>query len=340
MRVILISLPYQRSIAALLIIILLISGVAQDSGKIKLETEPINIDVVVKDTEGVQVTDLKKEEFEIYEDGGLQEIAHFRPINQPLRLVLVFDMSTSMELMINGIKDEAVKFVESLTQLDEVIVATFSMDIQLPTRWNGRAVAAADILDLKSASVYRSRPEQPPVPIPPGRRGRSPDVNSDLYGAMHTLFERFGGRGGNEVILLFSDGTDSVDRKERPVKDSKQVIQEAQESWAQVYPACFKTEGKKSLNTIDIFRRGKGHGSNCKFLSEVASATGGRAFEFESQSEFTLVLKKTLDELRSQYSLAYSPSSTENRVGFHKLKVVVKRPGVVVRAREGYLISK
>src|SRR5262245_50848824 len=185
MRVILISLPYQRSIAALLIIILLISGVAQDSGKIKLETEPINIDVVVKDTEGIQVTDLKKEEFEIYEDGVLQEITHFRPINQPLRLVLVFDMSTSMELMINGIKDEAVKLVESLTQLDEVIIATFSTNIQLPTRWNGRAVAAADILDLKSASVPRSRPEQPP--IPPGRPVRLPDVNSDLYGAMHTL---------------------------------------------------------------------------------------------------------------------------------------------------------
>jgi len=312
----------------------------QDEVKIKIDTELVNVDVIVNDRAGKRIHDLKKEDFEIYEDGVLQEITHFKPAPQPLRLILLFDMSTSMGLVFPAIKDEAVKLVESLNQLDEMMVASFGMDVQWHTDWGGKALTTNAILGLKSASVPYKLPPQP-FPLPPGRRGGFADVNTNLYGAMHSLFERFGGRSGNEVTLLFSDGVDRIDRnlaKQRPVKDSKQVIQEAQESWTQIYAACFKTEREKALNAIVIGR--DGYGSNCKFLSEVADATGGRSFEFESQPDLAQVMKKTLDELRSQYILAYYPSSQGNRAGFHKIKVVVKKPDMIARTREGYLISK
>src|SRR5262249_46027861 len=213
-------------------------------------------------------------------------------------------------------------------------------DLQWHTDWGGKALTTNAILDLKSASVPYKLPPQP-FPLPPGRRGGFVDGNTNLYGALHTLFERFGSRRGNEVALLFSDGVDRVDRnlaKQRPIKDSKQAIQEAQESWTQIYAACFKTKRKKAWNEIAIGK--DGYGSNCKLLSEIADATGGQSFEFESQPDLAQVLKKTLDELRSQYSLAYYPSSQGNRAGFHKIKVVMKKPDLVARARDGYLISK
>jgi VWFA-related protein len=325
------------------------SYIEQETGNTKEETESINIDVVVKDAGGKLVPDLKKEDFEIYEDGVQQEIIGFKPINQPLRLVLLFDTSTSMGFIFPGIKDESVKFVQSLNQLDEIIVASFSSDLQCPKDWGGKARATNNILDLTSVSgtgpVAQPRA---PSPFPPGRRlpgpgGRLalPDVDTNLYGALHDLFERFGGVGGNEIVLLVSDGKDSVDgnkAKQREVKDPKQVIQKSQKSWVQVNTACFNLERGSGLSPIGI-GRGKGHGSNCKFLSEIADTTGGRAFEFETQSDFTLILRKILDEWRSQYSLAYSPSS-QGKAGFHKLRTVVKRPDVVARAREGYLITK
>src|SRR5262245_10765643 len=86
----------------------------RDEGKIKTETDPINIDVVVKDGAGKQPPELKKEDFEIYEDGALQEIAHFTPAPHPLRLILLFDTSVSMGAISPAIKDEAIKLVESL----------------------------------------------------------------------------------------------------------------------------------------------------------------------------------------------------------------------------------
>jgi Ca-activated chloride channel homolog len=317
----------------------------QDEGKIKTETEPINIDVVVKDATGNQLPELKKEDFELYQDGALQEIAHIKSPPHPLRLILLFDTSVSMGLISQAAKDEAVKFVESLNQLDEIIVGSFDTDLRLGSDWGGKARAESEILALKSpSSPPPLQPRQPsPFPIPrpiPGGRG-TPDKDTNLFGSMHTLFERFGGRSGNEVVVLISDGKDSLDRnlaKDRPVKDSKQAIQRAQQSWAQIYGACFKIERESSGIGIPI--GGRGYGSDCKFLSELAAATGGRSFEFESQSALAQVFKKTRDELKSQYTLAYYPSSQGNVTGFHKINVVVKRPDIIIRAREGYLVSK
>jgi len=317
----------------------------QNEGKIKTKTELINVDVVVKDVAGNRLPDLKKEDFEIYEDGVLQEIAQFKPAPHPLRLILLFDTSVSMGAIFPAIKDEAVKLVESLNQLDEIMIGSFDADLQGSADWGGKALATTEILDLKSTSSPQPTPQNPqprfpsPFPFPRGRA--APDRDTNLFGAMHTLFGRFGGRSGNEVVLLVSDGKDSVDRdlaKDRPVKDSKQVVREAQESWAQIYAACFKIE--RENRGIGVPIGGRGYGSDCKFLSEIADATGGRSFEFESQSALAQVMKKTLDELKSQYTLAYSPSSQGNRAGFHKIKVVVKKPDVITRAREGYLISK
>src|SRR5262245_58832420 len=78
----------------------------QDEGKVKTATEPISLDVVVKDIAGNQAPVLKKEDFEIYEDGVLQEIASVNPAPRPLRLILLFDTSVSMGLFFKGIQDE------------------------------------------------------------------------------------------------------------------------------------------------------------------------------------------------------------------------------------------
>ncbi|MBO0719805.1 MAG: VWA domain-containing protein [Blastocatellia bacterium] len=319
--------------------------IAQDTANAIQDAGLIDLDVVVKDAEGKRVPGLKKEDFEIYEDGELQEIGIFKPINQPLRLVLLLDTSTSMGYIFHGIRDESVKFVGGLNQLDEIIVASFSRNLYCPADWGGKARAENDIIDMRSDSELRVKPPQMPSPSPPRRlpspsigSGRS-DSDTNLYGALHDIFERFGGRGGNEVVLLISDGKDSIngtEAKQRPVKEPKQIVQKAQESWVQINTACFKSEQNVSLIGIG---KAKGFGSNCKFLSDIAVATGGRAFEFETKTDLNLILRKTLEEWRSQYSLAYS-SSHEGKVGFHKIRAVVKRPDLVVRTREGYLVSK
>src|SRR5262245_53581208 len=202
----------RRAIAALWMTVLFCPGVAQDEGKTKTETELINVEVVVKDAAGIRASDLKKEDFEIYEDGVLQEIAHFKPAPHPLRLILLFDTSVSMGAIFPAIRDEAVKLVESLNQLDEIMIGAFDKDLQWGPDWGGKALATNEILALKSTSSPQSNspipqpappspqpmPRRPfPIPrgpIPPGGRVALPDRDTNLFGAMGALFERFGGR--------------------------------------------------------------------------------------------------------------------------------------------------
>jgi hypothetical protein len=79
-------------------------GVAQDEGKIKIETEPVNLDVIVNDLAGKQIYDLKEEDLEVYEDGALQKITRFKPAGRPLQVILLFDMSVSMGSIFPAIK--------------------------------------------------------------------------------------------------------------------------------------------------------------------------------------------------------------------------------------------
>ena len=128
----------------------------------------------VKDADGKRIPDLKKEDFEIYEDGVLQEIADFKPASHPLRLILLFDTSVSMGAIFPAVKDEAVKLVESLNQLDEIMIGAFDTDLQWSSDWGGKALATSEILALKSTSNPQPTASSPqptpprPSPLPPG----------------------------------------------------------------------------------------------------------------------------------------------------------------------------
>jgi VWFA-related protein len=70
-------------------------------------------------------------------------------------------------------------------------------------------------------------------------------------------------------------------------------------------------------------------------LKQLAKQTGGTYFEVGEKDTLDLIYAKIEEELRSQYSLGYTPDANA-RDGFRTIKVSVKRKGMVVRAREGY----
>jgi len=71
-------------------------------------------------------------------------------------------------------------------------------------------------------------------------------------------------------------------------------------------------------------------------LSELADATGGQILHVTSSAELAATLKGILNEFRSRYILAYTPAGVAAG-GFHALDVRVKRHGLTVKARPGYI---
>jgi Ca-activated chloride channel homolog len=72
-------------------------------------------------------------------------------------------------------------------------------------------------------------------------------------------------------------------------------------------------------------------------FAELATASGGRSFFQSDPRELSATLTSIATELRSQYLLGYTPARPAGaEPSWHSIEVVVNRPGVRVRARDGY----
>ncbi|MDT4896214.1 MAG: hypothetical protein QOH25_1291 [Acidobacteriota bacterium] len=343
--------PYSKRLALALLCGLVASlhvG-AQQEETIKVETELVNINLVVMDRGGRRISGLKKEDFEVYEDGARQEISYFATEEQPLRLVLLFDTSLSMEEVLPFVKQEAVRLIDELRAQDEITVVTFASRVEWPTNgWVDRDQAKEQVRNL------RSEPHQNPLPPTVGRPGYNiGDGNTYLYEALQYVFEHVRGDDDKIAVIAFSDGVDtgagrSFERtKERAETIGKNVKWLAEESWALVYPVRYKTKQWIGHDPKPAWRPARAitigsapTNPSVELLAKIATASGGEVFEFTTQQDLALALQKTLTDLRSQYSLAYRPPQAKDKNGFHRIRVRVKQQGLAVRARDGYRRAK
>lgn len=76
-------------------------------------------------------------------------------------------------------------------------------------------------------------------------------------------------------------------------------------------------------------------------FAELAAATGGRSSHSRDAASLSATLRAIARELRHQYLLGYTPSRpvTTGSNEWRSIVVTVKRAGVQVRARDGYLVK-
>jgi Ca-activated chloride channel family protein len=118
---------------------------------------------------------------------------------------------------------------------------------------------------------------------------------------------------GRSLVLVFSDGLDTASWL-----PPDGVLDVARRSDAVVYGI-----------TAGRVRRGD-------FLRDLSELTGGRLYEGESTGNLGSIFVGVLEEFRLRYLISYSPRGVSN-AGWHRLEVRVKRRGVTVKARPGYL---
>jgi VWFA-related protein len=94
-------------------------------------------------------------------------------------------------------------------------------------------------------------------------------------------------------------------------------------------------ESAKRSNAV-IYAVTSGDATRAASLEEVAEATGGVMMRLESSRDLRAAFDRILQEFRSRYILAYTPTGVPPG-GFHRLDVRVKRRGLTVTARPGYI---
>jgi hypothetical protein len=97
----------------------------QEFETLKTETDLVTVPLIASDSNNIYVTDLRQEEFEIFEDGVQQQIAFFGKVAAPFHVVLMLDTSSSTQDKLKQIQQAAVAFVEQLQPADRVKVISF-----------------------------------------------------------------------------------------------------------------------------------------------------------------------------------------------------------------------
>lgn len=263
----------------------------------------VNILVTVRDKQGQLVRGLTQDDFTIEEDGRAQVIRYFSPRSDlPLTLGLLVDASGSQRTVLAEQRRASRQFLNKvLRQNDQAFLLVFDRQIQ----W-------IEGLTLPELDTKKS-----------GAQGTA------LYDAIVAASGRIAGQAGRKALIVLSDGYDTASSSSLAA-----AVETAQRSDALVFSIRFLDRGifafelPASRGGSPVPREGR------KALERIARETGGGYFDLSDADTLEKIYGRIEDQLRSQYSLGFTPGSV--RPGYRKVRVSVKRKGLTVQARDGY----
>ena len=290
-----------------------VAQVGAPSGGAQQGSEPgafqISVDVALvvlgatlRDRQGHTVPHLKREDFEVFEDGRPQPIRLFRHDDTPVAVGLVIDHSGSMREKLDEVTAGARAFVRSSNSSDQMFVVNFNETVSegLPP-----GIRFSDGVEQLGAAVW----------------GQPAIGTTALYDAIVEGLTRLQeGTREKKVLIVISDGGDNASKT--PLD---RVLKMAEQSNAMIY-------------TIGIFEPDDPDGKP-GVLRRLAHETGGQAFFPSQLTETVEICQRIAKDIRDQYTIGYS-SPDEKRDGtYHKIRLTarLKTAGkLAVRTRAGY----
>ncbi|MCS7314486.1 MAG: VWA domain-containing protein [Bryobacterales bacterium] len=286
---------------------------------IRVDVDVVNVYCTVRDSKGRLVSELAKEDFELYEDGKRQQIRYFsRESNLPLTLGLLVDVSRSQERLIEAEKRAAEQFfARVLRRQDLAFLISFGPDVQLEQDLTNsqRLLRAA----LERLRVRADPTGLYPGPVPTVAKPRGTVLFDAVYLAAQEKLAREVGR---KALVLVTDGVDMGSR----VKLAD-AIEAAHKADAIIYSVHFFDPGAY---------RGFWVSPGDRELKTMSEETGGRLFRVSRSRTLEAIFDEIEQELRSQYSLGYTPSNPARDGKFRRIEIRTRNKDLRVQARKGY----
>lgn len=298
----------------------------EEQEPLRLESSIVTVYFNVIDRQNHYITDLKKEDVRVLEDGKQEEIFSFgREVNLPLTFALLIDTSYSQQFAIEAERAAAVRFFEKVLRQDRDLASVISFEGEAEILQ--RLTSNVKRLDRALADLASS--------YPPGLAGGTPGINPDsragstaIYDTIYaTAADQLSREAGRRVIILLTDGVDTSSRLKQ-----REAIEKAWHEEIQIY-AIGITGRYRLPDTNQIVSESVDRGT----LNKLCKETGGRAFFPRDDKELDQAFKQIEDDLRQQYILTYSPSNNKRDGSFRGIKIGI--PGhsnVTVRHRAGY----
>jgi VWFA-related protein len=296
---------------------------------IKVDVDIVNILASVRDKRGGLVSNLEKKDFTIFEDGKQQEIKYFtRETDVPLTIGLLVDVSGSQRNLIDIERNAASEFFgQVLRKKDEAFLISFGEEAELLQDYTSSPRLLTEGLRGLRVSSGVGGIGPGPVPTAGGPRG------TVLYDAVYLAAnDKLKTEVGRKAIVVITDGVDQGSRL-----TINQAVEAAQKSDAVIYCIDYSDPGAYGggFGMINL-----GGGAGVSAMRKMSEETGGHMYKVDRKHSLDQVFKELQDEMRSQYSIAYTPTNDRKDGTYRKLDIKLSNKDLKAQARKGYYAIK
>ncbi len=264
------------------------------------DTRLVILPVSVADKNGKLITNLPQQAFKVFENGAEQSIKVFRREDVPISLGIIIDNSGSMRDKRSKVETASLDLVKASNHQDEVFVVNFNDEAYLDVPFTN---------EIKKLEEGVARIDS-----------RGGTAMRDAIG-MSIDYLKEKGKKDKKVLLVVTDGNDTAS-----TGTLEKLIDKGRNAGVMVYSIGLlneeeRHEAKKAKRALDAITR----------------ESGGLTFYPKDLSEVDKIALQVAQDIRNQYTIAYSPTIQALDGSFRQIKVTVNGPGhPTVRTRTGY----
>jgi Ca-activated chloride channel homolog len=274
----------------------------------KVNVKLVNVFATVTNSGGAPVSSLKQEDFRVFEDGKAQQIAVFhRESELPLSIVVAIDTSLSTHSDQKLELESARRFAHTILRpIDGLALFQFSEIVDQLTPFTS---------DLHTIDRAINRVHS--------------GAATALYDTLYLGSDALLARRGRKVMVVITDGGDTVSKT-----NYQEAVRAAQEAEVILY----------SIIVVPIENSAGRDTGGEHALIQLSRDTGGKYFYASGMAQLDAAFQQISDELRTQYLIAYYPSSRLGDSDYRRIEIKVdpatkdypNPSDLTVRHRTGY----
>jgi len=282
-------------------------------------SDMVRVYATVLDDDGRLVTNLREDDFEVRDDGKPQAITQFDNRPQPIRLIVMLDVSGSMEGNLPLLRSASQQLFSRLLPGDRARLGTFGKKIIIsPEFTNDRTALLAALPEV----IER-------------------DAGTPLWRAIYDSMDAFKDTGEERaVVLVLSDGHDSGPMLGKLYTSQGEAIDRARRDAVMVYAVGMRSRGRPVQPTFGIAGMQSAMMADLPDpgMAKVAEESGGGYTEVNYGQDLGRAFAEVAEELHSQYLIGYAPPKHDGKT--HRIEVHVTQKGMKPRARKNYVAPK
>ena len=275
----------------------------------KAGVDRVGVTAVVHKRNGQAVTDLRRDDFILLDNGRERPILEFRSEPTAATLALLVDLSGSMS---------PARMAASRATAQDLVVGL---------------AAGIDRIGFFAFDTHLQE-LRPFEPVQGDVLGAFDELHpfgaTSLYDAVAETGRRLAADGSTRrAVVALTDGGENSSRL-----SATEVTRLASEIDVPVYIVVVSPFNRPETPSKEETRIAADALAQSR-IGSLARWTGGEIFSVSSDVEASQAARQIVDELRQQYFIGFAPDAS--RPGWHSIEVRTRRKDLVVRARSGYV---